>query len=534
MKFSKLFLLTSVSLAMCNMSLLAQHTDLGHNVWSEEQTNFVQNIRYGGYSPTYLSFNPEQTAAIAKVDYALTRGKFHARNASGRVNDLNVLFAGLKHIGKLDLYGYINYQNLVEDNHRWNSTLYLDETNPFVIGDTINSDVTTEAFQMGATASYAFSPRWTGALHLGLKVGSRSDQNDPRPKTNTSIIPITLGSEWNVAKAWNVGVAAGTEILSSDMSYTIVNNLTNYRYFIMKGMGASFNRTSSDVPGYKREYSGATWKGALYGVWKTSEKIEQFLQVSGEFANQDATDGGSSFRFKGGDYKFNKIGLQYRLQYRPQQDLLHQFWVDASRKAGEGTWYDQKRSVDTEHGNRTYYEVLGQAVAYKPQIMAAQATYRLDKTMNDETDLYATVNTGIEQTINKYFGDNGTNKQEYTMFHVGLNGGKTWNIQDNILSTSLGAGWHMPLGDRKFATGCTTGTSNDITSTYVIPLFEYYTAQYWHIGAMADFKMPLKEQLDLGFYAKARLNVCTDKGEISDMYKQKSLTNIAIGAYLSF
>ena len=534
MKSCKLILLTCVSFVVNGMSVHAQHLDLGHNVWTEEQTNQVLNIRYGSYSPTYLSSNPQQTSGIAKVDYSLTRGKFHAINESGKVNDLNVLFAGLKNIGNLNLYGFINYQNLQEDNHSWNSTLYLDDTNPYIIGDSINSDATTEAFHMEAMASYNFSERWRAALRLGLKLGSRSDQNDPRPKTTTSVIPITLGSEWSIAKAWNVGVAAGTDLISSNMSYTIVNNLTNYRYFIMRGMGASFNRSSSDVPGYKRDYSGATWRAALHGVWKTSDKIEQFLQLSGEFANQDATDGGSSFRFKGGDYEFNKIGLQYRLQYRPQQTTLHQFWVDASRKQGKGTWFDQERAVDTEHGNRTYYRVLAKTVAYKPQIMMANVTYRMDKTLNDGTNLYATLNTGIEQTINKYFGDNGVNKQEYNMLHVNLNAGKTWNIQDNILSTALGGGLYTPLGDRTFATGCIGGTTNDITGNYVIPLFEYYTAKRWQISAMADFKMPLREQLSLGFFAKGQLNICTDKGEIEDIYNKKNLLNLVFGAYLSF
>ena len=157
MKSCKLILLTCVSFVVNGMSVHAQHLDLGHNVWTEEQTNQVLNIRYGSYSPTYLSSNPQQTSGIAKVDYSLTRGKFHAINESGKVNDLNVLFAGLKNIGNLNLYGFINYQNLQEDNHHWNSTLYLDDTNPYIIGDSINSDATTEAFHMEAMASYNFS-----------------------------------------------------------------------------------------------------------------------------------------------------------------------------------------------------------------------------------------------------------------------------------------------------------------------------------------------------------------------------------------
>ena len=164
----------------------------------------------------------------------------------------------------------------------------------------------------------------------------------------------------------------------------------------------------------------------------------------------------------------------------------------------------------------------------------ANVTYRMDKTLNDGTNLYATLNTGIEQTVNKYFGDNGVNKQEYNMLHVNLNAGKTWNIQDNILSTALGGGLYTPLGDRTFATGCIGGTTNDITGNYVIPLFEYYTAKRWQISAMADFKMPLREQLSLGFFAKGQLNICTDKGEIEDIYNKKNLLNLVFGAYLSF
>jgi hypothetical protein len=518
-------------------STFAQDFQPGINVWNDEQVNQLTNIRYGGLNPTFLTFNDRKTSALVKIDYALTRGDFHAIDQSGKQNDLNVFFGGLKQLGKLNLFGYLRYTNTQAKNHTWNSTLYLNENNPFILGDSIKSNVTTEAFDMHATGSYTFAPAWIGALDIGLKVGTSSDQTDPRPETNSSKIPITAGLEWHPQGNWSVGLSGMADLYHSDLSYMIVNNLVTYRYFLMKGMGDYFRRSTGDESGYKREYKGTTWTGAIHTVWQPENCWRDFFELRAGYGTEDAEDGGSSYTFKGGDYHFTNISILNRLQYRETENILHQLILSAKLQSGDGTWYDQKKVVDTEHANRTYYEILSKTKIQQSDCLSGNLTYRLDFMNQHETNFYVSGNLGLDKTTVKHFTDDGTLKQDYTVSHLNLDLGKSWKINHQTLSTSVYAGYYFTLGNRNFATASPSGNGEDMTQCYVAPLFEYATAKHINLGSMADYKMPLKStnnKLMLGVYAKICSNLYNDNSKYSNYYQSSSLTNVDFGLYLTF
>lgn len=530
------------SISIFGLSLLAtpaKSQNVGqHTIWNADYLNQLTNIRYGALNPTRLSFNTEKTSGLAVLDYTLTRGNYHKLDESGRQNDLNFMLAGLKNIGKLDLSGYLKYINTQADNKVWNSTLYLSPENPFIIGDSILSDQTTESFDMNAAASYQINEQWKGALSIGLLVGSLSDQNDPRPKTNTSRLPITAGVEWQMHENWSLGLAGNVEFFRSDISHTVINNYINYRIILMKGMGDSYAISTSTESGYKREYHGTTFKGALQSVYAPKNSAwSDFVEISVKGSTEIAEDGGSSYTFKGGDFKQTNFAIQNRTIYKPCENVMHNLTVKANFSKGTGTWYDQKKVTDTEHANRVDYVVLNENDVHKQTLIGANAEYRLDLLKDNQPDFYAAGNVGLDRTTTKHLTDDGTVKQEYSIAHINLGAGKNFLIGNKKLNVSVGGGYYLPIGDKTFATGCQTGTTTDITGSYVIPMFEYATSKHFNIAGIVDFKTPVKIQgadLALGIFAKAGTSIYSDNNEYSDRYKSSALTNINFGVYLDF
>ena len=149
-----------------------------------ETLNFLSNPWSGTNNPVSLSFNQVQTLAQTTLRAHYERGGYHPVDGGAMQNDYSLDISGLKRIGNFSLSGNIKYSNIKDYSRRWNSTLYLTPLNPFVFGDSIRSDMTTEQFDLHAAAAYRFSDRVQAGLRLRYLTGSLSDQTDPRPKNN--------------------------------------------------------------------------------------------------------------------------------------------------------------------------------------------------------------------------------------------------------------------------------------------------------------------------------------------------------------
>jgi len=539
---NKLRLFSYSLVGLCLMAVPAHSQKLSeHNVWNDEEVNQLTNIRYGALNPTRLSYNTKQTSGFTVLDYTLTRGKYHAIDKSGDQNDLNFFLGGLKHVGKFDLSGYLRYINTKADNKAWNSTLFLTEDNPFIFCDSVNSDMTTEAFQMEAAGSYAFAPRWKGAISIGLLTGSMSDQTDPRPKVNSSKFPVTAGAEWQMNNAISLGLAGNISLYRSNLSNTIINNLINYRYFLMKGMGDYYGFSSSGESGYPREYKGNSEKVALQLVYAPKDKtMSDFLEIAYRKGNENAEDGGSAYTFKGGDYSFSSISVTNRTMYKPSSNVMHNLILKAQMQNGEGKWYDQIKKTDTAHANRSYYEIEAKNTVYKSSCISADAEYRLDLLKDGDPDFYASGDLGLKQNTYKHFKQDPSDplqKQQYAIAHFNLSVGKNWTFSKYHLLTSLYGGYYFSIGDKTFASGNIATSSQDITNAYVIPQFEYYSSKHINMGGMIDLNFPIQirqNNLKLGIYAKVGSNIYSDNSEYSSLYKSKSLTTANFGVYLNF
>ena len=533
----KLHLLLFASLLYTGFALHAQETTLGRNTWDDQQTNAQENVRYGSANPTRIAFNSQRNTAYAQADYALRRGSFHAADQSGKQNDMNIFFGGLKQMKKIDLAGSLRYENIQARQHAWNSTYALEQNNPFIIADSVEGRTTIEVFYLNATAAYTLNDRWRLALQVDIQTAASSDQNDPRPKVNTTILPFTAGAEWQLAKTFALGLNAGARVYNSDMAYTVVNNRVAYPYFLMKGMGDQKNMSTSSELSYKRDYHGFAYNAALQGVWQGADgRWADFIQLSAERGFQDAKDGGSSYTFRGGDYDFTKLRLQNRLQFQPSERMFHQVFLEGAYLMGEATWYDQRRITDTEHNNRVDYIILAETKLHKPSRMSGDLSYRFTIRHTDGCETSASASVGTERAKFRHLTDDGNLVQEWTLAHFWADARHAFALKKGTLNVALGGGYWMSLGDKKFATAAETSNAGTlITRKYVAPQFEYLSASHSRFSLKADYRLPVRhETLVPGIFASVDCCIYADEAEYSDRYKSTSFTTSQIGLYLQF
>lgn len=496
------------------------HTDL----------NYLDNIYQGSLNPVFLSHNKVRTLTDATFNMNFNRGKYHDADRSTRQNNFDVNISGLQTFNKLDIAGDIRYSNGKEYNRRWNSTLYLTESNPFVIGDSIPSDVTTEQFSMKAGASYRFSDTFTGALILRYKTGNSADQTDPRPDIKAMRFYITPGAEYKINPVYSIGVGAVTGLYRSEISHSNVNTYLNYIYFLMKGTGDYFIRTSNDLASYPREYKGEEYKGFIQFVFTPENgRLSNFLEVSAGINNENSTDGGYAYSFKSGDYNKKEITLYDRISLTGK-DIRHNISVNASYSNGNGTWYDQQKKVDTEHGNIVYYEILNKSKIQKSTYLNASAEYRIDFMKENLPGSMIKASAGINTVEIKQY-ETSEFKQEYDLMTVRLNAGKYFNVSKMRLYTVLGGYYAAKMNDR-FAS-----VKSDLTMSYTAPKFEYLSA------SNAGFEAEISADLPVRFYgydtwvslfANAACSFYTDNSTYSSYYKNTSRTVINTGLNIKF
>lgn len=521
--FITLSAFTAVSAAAATGSDTARTERLNH-----KELNFLSNIYSESHNPAALSFNRVQTLADVTLNGHLERGTFSAVNTSRKHDDFSLDISGLKQIGKFSLSGNIKYTNSKDYGHKWNNAYMTTPENPFVLGDSISSCVNTEEFSLHMGSAYRFSDDFAAGLRLKYTTGSLSDQQDPRPKTNSMHFEINPGAWYKLSDSHNIGLSADIDIYRSNLTHAIINGLETRIYFLMKGMGDYHTFSSNDNYSYTRDY-----KGLRIGVnaqWNAkSGAFDNLLELGFNANSENAEDGGKSYTFKGGDYSSTRLSLYDRLTFGSDA-LRHNIMLNAYLTGDNGYWYDQQKKVDTEHANRVYYTILSKDKVHESTYAGASLEYRIDGLKNSLPDWSARAKAGISDTDLKQY-EIDANNQKYTMGDILASGTKFWNIRSLRLETTLGAFYRFSLGTPTFAT-----VRNKLYKEYTAPMFEYATAKCGGFNARAALNIPVriyKTPTWLTVYAQSATRIYGGDNEYSTIYDGKSRTYMDFGLNLT-
>ena len=517
-------------LPLCSSALRAQTVMADTETWNESHVNAPANIQYGGSNPVSIAYNEVKKYGVARVNYNYASGDFHRPDCPGKDRQLGVYIGGLQNVKKFDLAGSFSYNNAQRGDMRWNSTLGLNPYNPFILADSVMADRTVETFDLHANGVYSISERWKAGLQIAFTSSRLSDQTDPRPETSMSRFPITVGAEYTLSERMRLGLALNGSFYRSDIDYTLINPLNYYQYFLMKGNGDYYRRSSADVSGYEREYKGTTYGGALQMTNLISDQSTNYLEVGYSLGNEDAVDQGN-MPFRGGDYSYGKMTLSDRFQWQCNR-TRHNVILSMQYATGEGTWYDQKRKVDTEHGNRQYYDILSKYKVYSHTNIGAQLGYSLaTHNTQGQRDLLVDATVGMRNDENKHIDVQPT-MQKGTLLDVQAAVGKFFPIGKAGLDAILRGGYQMPLST-SFADASTLLGEN-LSASYTAPMFQYTYAQAFHVGAQLDAHMPASQNITCGITLTANYQRCLDDCKWAKSYESTQRTYVDAGIYMKF
>ena len=487
------------------------------------------NLRLGSLNPVSLRHHAVKNYGYGAVGYSWTHGGYHAPDASGHADAIDVRLDGRRRLGAFDVAGYIAYLNSTERHRSWNSTLFLPADNPFVLCDSVAGETSTESFRLGVAAAWNGGGRLTAALRADMLTGSMADQTDPRPKTDATWIHLAPGAELALTPALSLGLALSADIYRANTSHVVINTMETHRFFLMKGVGDFQRQSSADIGSYPREYKGETFGGALTLVYEPQGKRwRNFLELRAAAGGEDAVDGGTHFTYRGGDYARRRLSLNERAQIVGSR-ATHDVSLEASYATGEGTWYDQRRLVDTEHGNIIYYETLSKDLIYKSTDMAAAVGWRATLPGRGLPRWTFTASARVERSERRHFAAE-TTRQELTRAALRAGVERSVALRRWALTARLAASCVLPLGERTYGSALA-----DLEAEYAAPFFEYRSAREAGVSGSLEALVPLRSSgLGLRAFADASGRFFLGNGTWSDRYDGTSQLNIRAGVGLAF
>ncbi|MBR1576053.1 MAG: hypothetical protein IJ654_06350 [Bacteroidales bacterium] len=413
-------------------------------------------------------------------------GSFHRPDAPEGKDALDVHLAGDKASGAFVFSGSLDYTNAKERGRNWNSLIGNDPDNPYIICDSIADRSTTESFVLDALLAWQFAPAWRACAEVGLTTATLSDTRDPRPQNDISRIPLSLRLDYRLSDKVTLGLSGGVSLFQSKFRYALEEPLKTYRYFKMMGMGEYFAFASSENSSAPREYSGRVYSGGVHlDIHRAA--LRSTSELTYVYGLEDARDGGSAYEWKGGDYRYQDIRLRNVTCFGSM--LSHSFRTDARLKLMNGFWYDQKRQVDTEHGNITWFEIQSYYKNNSGVKASANLRYTIADGASSNPSWSAFAEAGYSFVSLTHYTSGDPRQQRWNAIDMKLGGTKTFLLGKGVLSLLPSVSVRIPFGG-EFATGTSQSGKNDITGAYVLPIYAYETAKCAGGSLRGEYLLP--------------------------------------------
>ncbi len=465
-----------------------------------DELNRIYNPLGLASTPISLAYNKVRDVAVTDFGYILEDGDYKAINAGDGINTFSVEVDGLMSLGKLSVDGGIRYNNTYEKNQAWGSELYLSEHNPYVLGNQNAGDRRLEEFDLYAGMSYDLES-WTLGLRIDYITGAMSDRFDPRAETNAMRFEVEPGALWKVNKNFSIGISGVVGQYNSQTSHTIVNNLLSYNYYLMKGCGNYDKRTSGEFPSYPREYNGSRYQGAIQLLSGDNDSdFSNMTELLFESKKEVALDGSGNLVYRGGDFHSNTFSLKNHTIWRKTNKVNHSLLFDANMSLNRGMWYDQKRVVDTEHGNVNSYEILQYYQLNTSNIIDVKMAYSIDFMNKELIPNYSLMLSGAYASNSFRQNDGVQFVESYDHYKISLEAKKHWMFGGSCLSLVIGGDMRMnltnPVMDVK------DGELNEIYSN---PRFAYLSSENVGMKAKVCYSAPISSK-----YQKLRVGAEID------------------------
>lgn len=454
---------------------------------------YLHNVESGNINPTSISGSPISQIAIIKCRYGLSSGDFHKIDESGHTDGFSIEAFGIKRMKNMVFEGSLTYYNHNDDDRCWNSSLQQNPLNPFVLADSLPSDFNTERFAVQGRFSIVATPRLRAGLNAKYNVGVTSDEQDPRVETKGMRFLINPGIEFDLTPHISVGATGGLDLMNETARYSCVGTSVVYRFFLMSGLGTFYPSSGSS---YQRDTKGTSWFAGGNIRYDISDRLSDNLSALFSHEHESATDGGSSYQFRGGDFHDNSISIANRLAISPNSGIAHNIELTLTTNSVKGKWFDQQ-SV-TVNGS-THYEVMDVSVKHTEKRLHVGASYRFDMLDRQKApSLTASLTAGLLTSNTKNYPDLYT--QEYSRLDISAGITKHVSIKKVKLAAGIRGGYDLCLSSKGNFTGLT------IEERYTRPMFEFLASSSFNVNGRIEAHLPVK-----GFIVGAHIDGGTQR-----------------------
>lgn len=423
---------------------------------------FLHNVQRGSDNPTAISQEALNSVGSIAARYRFMDGDFHAPDAAGIQKSFDASFYGIKKLEKVAFEGILSYSNTSDRDRHWNSTLFVSPDNPFVIGDSIPGNFGIEKFHLNG----GFSIKATRNLHVALRanfiVGSSANQTDPRPEVDGMRFALNPGISYQLGR-WTAGLSGNIEWLSESAEYTVVRSTDGTHYvFLFHGLSAPI---AKNAIGYQRKYSGTAGKGALQLTWKGND-LQNHFEASYMQGKEEAEDGGSAEKYKGGKYEAKSVAVADRFMII-RSKKTHNIGMQLNYRQVDGTSYQQQQQT-TPDGN-IYWNVISSAICHKSDFTDIAISYRFDALTNEGIPHFtAGAEMGFYRQQTTHYSE--LYRQEFTSAFAKVFTAKNLHVKKFDLKIGVDAAYATRLSDENKI------ESSKITERLFTPKFEFLSA----------------------------------------------------------
>ena len=513
-----------IATLLCNSILfpfLAFADGEGNNSIVDQQIqyadyNYIHNIEYRALNPVSISDIPLGDITVISAGYYWNNGKYHNVDKSGHVNGFDVDVYGIARLNKISFEGEVGYFSYKERDRVWNSTLFQNKLNPFILADDKPSDYKTDRFVINGRFAYKISSRLRFGLNADYNVGVMSDESDPRVETKGMRFILNPGIDFDVTDKFTLGATGGINLFSESQRYTCLQTAVNYKFYLMSGLGTNYPYSNN---AYSRDSKGTSWFVSIDGKYKISDNLSNYITVNYGNESEKAIDGGSSYRFLGGDFSNAVIGITDRFSITGTR-LAHNIEIGFEINDVKGKWYDQKHT--TQNGT-TVWEVMNSSIKHKESLTTAHGAYRFDILDNNGvSSLTAGIGVGYITSDTKNYPE--VYFRKYSNLGIKANVTKYFNIKKVRLGVGVDGGYDMNLSSSCDFNGI------DIENEYSLPMYYFLTSSAYNVNGKIEGKLPVGKVI-LGAFVSGGTMRCADAKE---MFKNTSLNNFKCGLNLSF
>jgi hypothetical protein len=431
--------------------------------------------------------------AELKLGFNLNDGDFHSVFKGKSDQSFYFSSQSFRKINKTYLFGSFNYSKSVENELNFSNTNDPAMNYPYLLTDTIGNDTyDREFFKLAAIISSPVNSRLDWGLRFDYKVGTASQNRDPRPENKVLQTTVSPGLLYKTSR-FKLGANLIYGYYNEDIDVSVVEENAQHTMFQLHGPGVYTYHASSS---FYRLYQQHQFGGGLQAEYR-SGNVSNLLHSDYSYSVQTIDDGR-----RGGAALWAATKNDSRLD-GIDWNLTGVFSIDRGAKVHQlkaifhivnklGTEFIQRLekvgATDLEH-----WITYGEEQKYYSLRTNAELNYQL--MVKDEDDLMKSLsNAGLKYSAfdEKYYLPN--YDQNYSNLRFAASYLKLFTLPAASFSAEMKFNYQFNLDSNQ-----KMSDENFLVKKIFRPEFIYQTESYLSPGISLAYQVPLQKTFDKYF-----------------------------------